>query len=92
MRSMGTTRAEQATRARMLELHGPNPTCWRCHQPIEGPIDAGHIIDRSAGGPMTLDNLLPEHPHCNRSAGGTLGATKANARRAQQTRRPSRRW
>ncbi|WP_293784123.1 HNH endonuclease [uncultured Aeromicrobium sp.] len=86
---MGTTRAEQAVRDAMLEHHGPNPTCWRCHKPIKGTPDAGHIIDRMAGGTYTLDNLLPEHPHCNRSAGGRLGAMITNSRRK---RRPSRKW
>ncbi|MFZ4843022.1 HNH endonuclease [Mycetocola saprophilus] len=51
----------------------------------------GHIIDKSRGGPDTLDNLGPSHAKCNTSDGGKLGAKITNAARTQ-TRSRRRAW
>ncbi len=52
----------------------------------ESSWDAGHAEDRAAGGSDL--GIEPEHAHCNRSAGGKVGAAIVNARhRPQQVER-----
>jgi hypothetical protein len=50
--------------------------CWRCGQLIQPgrPWDLGHDDDRRT-------YRGPEHPSCNRQAGGKNGAAVTNARR-----------
>lgn len=67
---------------RALLAKGPIP-CRRCGIPItkddpESVWDAGHPMDRAAGGADS--GFEPEHKHCNRSAGGKVGARITNAR------------
>ncbi|WP_181435965.1 HNH endonuclease signature motif containing protein [Curtobacterium sp. MCBD17_035] len=55
--------------------------CVDCGNPVfpDQQWDIGHIIPVSAGGTPTADNLGPSHRHCNRSAGGRLGAAHTNS-------------
>lgn len=48
--------------------------CRRCRGPIRAgePFDLGHRLDHALGGDGV--EASPEHPACNRSAGGKLGA------------------
>lgn len=79
-RKVTTARAQWAPRL-------PLP-CRRCGRPVtpEQPWTVGHIIDRAMGGNETdPSNQWPEHPGCNYSAGGKVGAAMTNARRQQTT-------
>ena len=71
-------------RARVNRTHqtGEPVMCIRTGRAIHPgqPFDVGHIIDASAGGSHTLDNLGPEHRRPNRQAGGRLGAHITNTR------------
>jgi hypothetical protein len=81
-------------RARQLRQRAnadPSTRCWRCGLTLVEAQDrcpdkrivwhAGHVIDGDNDGP-----LLPEHSHCNTSAGATAG----NLARPQQ--KASRWW
>lgn len=48
--------------------------------------DIGHIVDWGLGGTDDESNLWPAHRKCNRSDGGTAGATKTNRARARKIR------
>ena len=43
----------------------------------------GHIVDDALGGEMSMSNVGPEHPHCNASSGGKLGARIQSGRRTR---------
>lgn len=60
--------------------------CARCGQPLEPgrPWDLGHNDERT-------EWTGPEHPTCNRKAGGRNGAMVTNAMRGV-ARRTSREW
>lgn len=48
--------------------------------------DVAHIGDLARGG--DVNQVGPAHRHCNRSAGGKLGAAMLNAKRATNRRMP----
>jgi hypothetical protein len=48
----------------------------------------GHIIDDALGGAMDMSNVGPEHPRCNASSGGKLGAAIQAGRRARAATYP----
>lgn len=60
--------------------YGGDVDCWRCGRLIAPgtPFDVGHLDDQA---PADLENLMPEHRRCNRSAGGRAGAAITNAMR-----------
>lgn len=43
----------------------------------------GHLIDDALGGEMTMANVGPEHPRCNASSGGRLGAAIQSRKRSR---------
>lgn len=60
--------------------------CWRCGRgivPMPGVKGEGWQLGHRVAGPS-----LPEHPKCNMSAGGRVGAMITNARR-RRTARPA---
>lgn len=66
--------------------------CWRCGGIIAlgDPFTVGHLID-AAVAPWLEDEptlQMPEHPHCNFSAGAKAG----NARRKPKRSPTSRQW
>ena len=52
--------------------------CRKCGLPIVGPWDLGHGRDLIRGGDGT--DSEPEHPKCNRSAGGKVGNSRRRTR------------
>jgi hypothetical protein len=76
-------------RAQVKRAHrfGDDVDCWRCGRSIQpgARFDVGHL---DANAPATLDNLLPEHVRCNRSAGGRAGAAITNAMRSPRAPAP----
>lgn len=73
--------------------------CQRCGGIItpeddESTWHAGHIIDRMDGSGDRPEDTLPEHQHCNTSAGGRRGAALVNAARAREdaARERTTRW
>jgi hypothetical protein len=76
-------RAMRARCRAIIVAHGGAAPCRRCGRPVTlAAYDAGHIDDRYAGGADDPANAWPEHPRCNRSAGGKVGAAITNAKRA----------
>lgn len=81
-RGYGTT--HQAERRRWQPIvDAGDAICWRCQQPIapDADWDLGHNDERTG-------YIGPEHPTCNRSAGGRNGAAAANANRQTTSREP----
>lgn len=62
----------------------PCPRCGIVITPddAENTWHAGHIVDRMDGAGDRPDDTVPEHAHCNTSAGGKRGAALVNAQRA----------
>jgi hypothetical protein len=82
----GYGEAHKATRARYAALVATGlAVCARCGKPIApgAPFDLGHTTDRTGW-------TGPEHPKCNRVAGGRNGAAVTN--QSRQPRRQSRVW
>lgn len=76
-RKVTTARAQWAPRL-------PLPCGKSCGRLVtaDQPWTVGHIIDRALGGSETDPaNQWPEHPKCNYSAGGRIGAAITNGRR-----------
>lgn len=74
-------RTDQLARAQLAPLIATGQAvCWRCDRPIapDEPWDAGHRESIALGGSPDA-RRVPEHRHCNRSAGARLGkALRAN--------------
>ena len=78
-------------RADLFEAHGG--ICWRCKLPIDTLKQkwvVGHGIkdgDLGCGGSDTIDNMAPEHTHCNKKYADETGNTlAAKGRRIRQRR------
>ena len=56
-----------------------NGHCWRCRLKIDASQKWhwGHIIDLACGGLDVIENLAPEHAHCNKNYADKIGNTKA---------------
>ncbi len=83
LREGGSTRAWRSLRVQWqlrLEEAGSMP-CPRCKKPVyaDKPWHLGHAVDRVSGGDD--DHVRPEHPECNLSAGGRVGAAIRNSQR-----------
>lgn len=80
-RGYGATHRKERARWERVVRSG-RATCAKCGMPIRAgdPWDLGHTDDRTGW-------TGPEHPRCNRSAGGAIGNRRARER-AQMVRRP----
>lgn len=75
----GTHPAERAAWQARLDA-GAVVACWRCGRCIPREPRLWQLGHRPSG------PSLPEHPRCNMSAGGRIGAAITNAKRIRRTR------
>jgi len=74
----------------LRERDGDN--CWRCRRPLRFDLSPGHdlaptiehVMPKSKGGTMALDNLCLCHGHCNRLMGDATPEVKERLRRKHE--------